>query len=293
MPPASIWLLTVAILFCVSQTAAVGQEPILLTRDLPQERVLPPNLESLLAQPVDDAFSSSPWARCPLFRMPQGISNYILNLDTDAAPIDPNALPAAADLYRDYRYQVTLNADNPNLDFRRPYDQGGIGFYRLNSQFMLTDTQAGGVSMGFQAVTPAGLEAGGLADGPTVVSPHLAWFYDLDGGTALQGFIGKDVHARAGWSDGLQRKIRYGVALQSPFPGTDTATGRGAHFFLEALGRTRFDTDSNSHPLGNWDLVPGIQWRWHEVGWISGGILMPLDASIHNYLWQITCSWQF
>ena len=41
---------------------------------------------------------------------------------------------------------------------RRPGDPGGIGFYKWYSQLQVLDTGKSGVTLGFQAVMPAGLE---------------------------------------------------------------------------------------------------------------------------------------
>ena len=44
------------------------------------------------------------------------------------------------------------------------------------------------MSMSLQALTPAGQQTGGLANGPTVVSPAFFLFHDLGEGQAMQGF---------------------------------------------------------------------------------------------------------
>jgi hypothetical protein len=230
--------------------------------------------------------------------MPSALPSDPVGLDSesDAVPNEPDAPGVLSDREwaRDGRLKVALGTDNPFFDFRRPGDPGGVGFYRLHSQVLLFDNQRTGLSMGLQAVTPAGAEADGVADGPTVLSPNFAWFHEMANGTAIQGFLGKNLRANARWPDSLERQINYGLALQRPLPGIESAPGRSVHLFLEALGRYRVDGDSSQRAPLNWDLLPGIHWRLGESWWMSGGVLMPLSAPRPEArLWQITCSWQF
>jgi hypothetical protein len=230
--------------------------------------------------------------------MPTAIPSEPVGLDTDNDAVVNDADAGGAgnerDAARDSRFKLAVGSDNPFFDFRRPGDPGGVGFYRLHSQVLLFDNQKTGLSMGLQAVTPAGLEADGVADGPTILSPHFAWFHQVGNGTAIQGFVGKNVRANSHWSDSLERQINYGLALQSPLPGTESTPGRSVHLFLEALGRYRIDGDPSLRSPLNWELLPGIHWQLGESWWMSGGILMPLTATRPDArLWQITCSWQF
>jgi hypothetical protein len=189
---------------------------------------------------------------------------------------------------------VALGGDDPYFDFRRPGDRGGIGFYKLQSQYLLVDRRATAIGVGLEAVTPAGWEVGGVEHGPTVLKPNLAWFYELGGGNALQGFVGKSMYAHSNWSDSPGRGIRYGLAFQRPLPGQDSDPNPRAHLFVEALGRNRFDGEQSQHSPASLELVPGIHWRWRDSSWISSGVLMPLDDfSPARLLWQVTCSWQF
>jgi hypothetical protein len=245
-----------------------------------------------------DAPAGSRGNCCRLFRMPTAYALDPVGLDTDSdSAVDAGAAPGAAgdrDAADDGRLKVAVGTDNPYFDFRKPGDPGGVGYYRLHSQVLLFDNQKTGLSMGFRAVTPAGLDADGVADGPTVLSPHFAWFHDVGDGTAIHGFIAKDVRANSRWTDSLERQINYGLALQSPLPGIDNATGRSVHLFVEALGRYRMDSDSSQRATLNWDLLPGVHWRVSNSWWMSGGILMPVsDLRPDARSWQITCSWQF
>jgi hypothetical protein len=223
--------------------------------------------------------------------MPTGVSTDVLGMNADAddhayAP-DPNSTDSK-------QVQVALGSDNPYFDFRRPGDRGGIGFYRLHSQVVLTDSRVTGLAMGLQAVAPAGWEAGGIEHGPTVVSPNFAWFYELGGGAALRAFVGKSVFMHANWSDDLGRNVRYGVALQSPFPGLDARSSPTTHVFVEALGRNRYDGDPTPSSSSDVEIIPGVQWRWRDTTWLSSGVLMPIDGwSPARLSWQVTCSWQY
>lgn len=219
-----------------------------------------------------------------------------LETDTDVgmSELEPPGVMTERESAGDGRLKVAVGTDNPFFDFRKPGDPGGVGFYRLHSQVLLFDNQRTGVSMGLQAVTPAGLEADGVSDGPTVLSPNFAWFHEIANGMAIQGFVGKHLRANSRWADSLERQINCGLALQSPLFSADSAAGRSVHLFLEALGRYRVEGDAAQRPPFNWDLLPGVHWRVGDNWWMSGGILMPLGAPRPEArLWQITCSWQF
>jgi hypothetical protein len=264
--------------------------------DLYRNLILPRGFAAISAVSFQDSAASESWARCPLFRMPTGLSSEVLSLDDldDSTLYGPDNQPAGASIFDDRRWQVALGSDNPYFDFRRPGDWGGIGFYRLQSQYLFVDSRAACLGLGFQAVTPAGIDAGGLQRGPTVLCPHLACFYDLGGGTALQGFVAKSVYAHSDWSDSPGRSIRYGLALERPFPGLESDPNPRAHIFLEALGRNRFDGDLSQRSSTDFDLVPGVHWRLREGRWISSGVLLPLDGlSPARLLWQVTCSWRY
>jgi hypothetical protein len=229
-----------------------------------------------------------------LFRMPSALPASPLGAGEgiDNAPID--ASDPASSAGKDLRFLLSMGQDNPFLDFRLAGDPGGVGFYRFHSQVLLVDGGKTGLSMGLQAFTPAGLEADGVQDGATVLSPNFAWYHQIGDGPALQGFVGKNLRANSHWADGLERDIQYGLALHSPIPGLDSVSGRNLHLFLEALGRYHFETDPPVRTPANWELLPGVHWQVNSSWWLTGGILMPLGATrAENQLWQITCSWQF
>lgn len=241
---------------------------------------------------------SSRFARFRLFRMPSAFPSDPVGLDTDPdpPPDEAGSSMSAADFdpALDSRVQLTVGSDNPFFDFRRPGDPGGVGYYRLHSQVQLVDGECAGLCMGLQAVTPAGLEGDGLSEGPTILIPNLAWYCAGSGGTAIHGFVGKNLRANSRWSEGFDRGVEYGLALQSPLPGLETSSRRCLHLFLEALGRYRFDADPTLRSTSAWDLLPGLHWQLRDNWWLSGGVLMPLGSPRSELqTWQITCSWQF
>lgn len=234
-----------------------------------------------------------------LFRMPAGFLKDPIGLQTDDDPPPTEAgLVGASDLTPgvegDYRLQVTVGNDNPYFDFRPPGAPGGIGFYKLHAQYLVADHPTGGCCLELQAVTPAGMEVDGASSGPTVLSPTLAWYQALDDGGAVHGFVGKDVRANSRWSDSPERCVQYGLALQYPLGEGDTTGCHTLHWFIEALGRYRYDPDLNPHPLPSWELLPGLHWRAGPNWWVSGGVSVPVSSPrVGAGLWQLTCSWRF
>ncbi len=280
--------------------------PIALSQDLPQgssevwrEPLLPRELGMFTNRQAPDTPSANRASCIHLFRMPSAFGTDPLILDNAADPPveEFDALASGGgdkDLFGNGRVQVAMGMDNPFFDFRRRGDPGGVGFYRLDSQVLLLDSGTTGLSLGMQAVTPAGLDADGVAGGPTVLSPNFGWFYEVSNGTAIQGFIGKNIHANSHWTEGSQRDIRYGLALQSLFPGLESGPNQAIHFFVQALGRYRCTCDYSPHTPGSLDLLPGIHWRLNANWWMSGGLLMPLSSPrFDNGSWQFRCSWQF
>jgi hypothetical protein len=261
--------------------------------DLSRDPILPRDLGCSISRLPTDPLALDSSSKIRLFRIPTGFPCNPLGLDTDAELSGDPATGGNESDPTDGRVLLTLGNDNPYFDFRRPGDPGGIGYYKLHSQFLLVDKPSAGMSVVFQAVTPAGLEADGLATGPTILTPNFAWFYDLGGGTAIQGFFGKTLRTRAGWAEELNRSYKYGLALQSPLPARDSCPS--VHLFVEALGRFRTDSDPSQRPSGSWELVPGVHWRLSDSWWLTGGVLLPngTPRGPDSRLWQITCSWQF
>ena len=88
----------------------------------------------------------------------------------------------------------------------------------------------------------------------------------------------------------MQRDVRYGMALQSPFPFLDRSNTTQVHLFVEALGQNRSDWQPQAGGCLQFCLeFNGIGENW----WLAGGFLMPLNAPLRrdSKIWQITCSW--
>jgi hypothetical protein len=230
--------------------------------------------------------------RIRMFRMPTAFLTDPLGLeDNDPLPEGAPPTPPGKD---DGPVQVSVGNDNPFFDFRMPGESGGVGYYKVHTQLQLVGGSRTWLTVGMQAVTPAGLEADGLADGPTVLNPNLSWFQEVGGGAAIQGFVGKSMRAAAHWTDQpALHGLQYGLALQSPLVLPDGTPTKKVHLFVEALGRYRPNTDSGQASAVNWDLVPGVHWRMSESWWMSGGVLLPLGEVRQEGRFQITCSWQF
>jgi hypothetical protein len=248
---------------------------------------------------------NTPPSRLPrvrLFRMPTGYLNEPVGLDTDP---DPAPQPLTNDSPGQLlgfgeddpvlnRLQVSMGTDNPHFDFRMPGDPGGVGFYRLETQILLLESSSSGLTLGCQAVTPAGLEADGIADGPTIVRPSMAWFQELGDGTGLHGFVSTQLRANSRWLDNLDRGIQYGMAIHRPLPFTSADSGKGMFMFVEALGRYRIASDSSAAPGSKLEILPGVHWQMNDNWWLSGGVIMPVGTPrLDANLWQITCSWRF
>jgi hypothetical protein len=227
--------------------------------------------------------------RIRLFRIVPGFLTEPVGLDLDDP--SPSAAQPAADDGPSW-LQVAFNGDNPFLDLRRRGDPGGVGYYRLSSQVQLFDSPTTCCALGFRAVTPAGREVNGAADGPTFVSPALSFFQALDGDFAVQAFVGKNMRLDVRSQPPLNRAVEYGMAVNRPL--TDGVGGQGrVYMFVEALGRYRYDsTSDSSQPV--WEMVPGVHWQMTDNWWLSGGYVLPITAPrTETGQWQISCWLQF
>ncbi len=225
-------------------------------------------------------------ARIRLFGMPTGFLSEPLGLDPgfdDPLP-DPDHPTPPDDDPEGRRVQLTFGNDNPYFDLRRPGTPGGIGYYKLDSQYQLIDGDRMGLTVNLSAVTPAGLEANGVADGPTILTPSIAWFQDLGGGTALQGYVGKNIQANAQWVENWHASVHYGFAMQCPVPGFCPSNDRGVFFFVETLGRYRLTDSDLQSRRPHWEIIPGFHWRLSDALWFTVG---PTRQGL------LTCSWRF
>jgi hypothetical protein len=264
-----------------AQTVIDWQKPSLFPRDF-----------DLSA--VDTTPTSSPTSRANrirIFRMMPGFLVDPVGLDSD----DPSNDPGVPSNPGTDWVNLSVGNDNPFFDFRRPGDPGGVGYYRVHSQLQLFDSRTTCCALNLQAVTPAGREQDGLADGPTILTPALSVYHELDDGTALQGFVGKHMRMSPGWTSGMNRSIHYGMAVQRPLIDSNTLKLGSVYWYVSALGRYRFDADPASYKAPAWELMPGLHWRLSDNWWMAAGFIMPMTPSgqADPRLWQWTCSFRF
>jgi hypothetical protein len=189
--------------------------------------------------------------------------------------------------------QLGMGADNPYFDLRRPGDPGGFGYYRVNTQVSLLDSRTTACAVGIQAVTPAGLQFGGLQDGPTVVIPAFSVFHAITDRLAIQGFVSKNVPISEAAASPLQRHVQYGLALQRPLLADGPEGLRSLFFTVGAMGQLSPERDS-LRLVPNYDVLPGVQWHVNEGWWVSSGVLVPVGpVRSAPGQWQLTCSLQF
>jgi hypothetical protein len=232
------------------------------------------------------ALNPSDVSKTPRFRMfdmPSGFLAAPLGIDDgdDHPPDAPVAAGTDSDLAG---LQVNLGMYNPNFDLHLPGDPGKLGYYRLYSQLQLVDQRTTSVCLNVNSTGPAGVQFGGLAQGPTVASQSLSWFQDLGAGTALQGYVGQSIQANSGWRDNLHEGFHYGMALQYPLPPVAAQQTQNLYVFVQALGRYRYDGVTTDNHAAFWEVMPGLHWRWNTNSWLSVGV------SHYNFL---TCAWQF
>ncbi|HEY7426155.1 MAG TPA: hypothetical protein VH682_18130 [Gemmataceae bacterium] len=190
--------------------------------------------------------------------------------------------------------QFGMGYDNPYFDLRRPGDPGGVGYYRVNTQVQLFDSPTTACTVGVQAVTPAGVQFAGLPDGPTVLCPAFSVFHALGEGTAIQGFVAKNVPVSG--ADGpnfLQRNLQYGMAVQRPVVADGPEGLRNVFLSVGALGQLHPQGDSFK-ALPTCDVLPGLQWHVNDNWWVSSGVLLPVGTTRTTpSQWQLTCFFQF
>jgi hypothetical protein len=254
-----------------------------------------PDLTPWLTAPAPAA--APPHAnRVRLFRFQPGFLTEPLGLEDDDPQPEPGSQPPAADNGPDW-VSVSMGNDNPYFEFRQPGDPGGLGFYRVDTQVQLFDTGRTGCALNLRAVTPAGLQYNGLPDGPTVFSPSLGVFHSLTDGTALQGFVGKNMPVmHADWQVPvpIRRTVQYGMALQRPLLPGGPEELRSVYVSVGALGQAQVDGGSlRPSPMG---VLPGMHWHVSDSCWMSGGVMLPLAPGTRvdtSPQWQLTCSFQF
>lgn len=282
-----------ALALALPSSGSAGDDPPF---DLNRERILPPNLD--VGVFTGDAQATQPRPdRIRLFRMVPGFLCDPVGLEDDPS-LSPEGSPVKADDGPNW-LQLAVGSDNPYFDIRYAGDPGGIGYTKVHSQVQLLNLPSTSCMVGFQAVTPAGAEQGGIEDGPTVISPAFALFHALEDGTAFQGFVSKNLHVSnaANLTDTLahprqlNQSVRYGMSVQRPLLPEDNSV----FLFVEALGRYRYETATPTTTTATMDVLPGMHFKMSDSLWLSGGVILPVNQNrpIDGHLWQITCSFQF
>src|SRR5437660_155416 len=126
--------------------------------------------------------------KLPMFRMPAGFLATPLGIVSDDDPFPDDGWKADDD---PGFAQLVFGKHVPFLDMHRRGDPGGVGFYKLHSQMQVFDLGPTNVCVNLHAVTPMGVQAGGVGNGPTVLSPALACFHDLGDGAAVHAYLGQ------------------------------------------------------------------------------------------------------
>jgi hypothetical protein len=217
----------------------------------------------------DSSSTTSRTARLQLFRMPSGFSSVPLSLvpEDDPPPEDPFAR------IDDDSGPVQIAYGNyvPFLDMPKRGDPGGFGYYKIHSQVQIIDGGSTNVCLAVQALTPIGLQCGGV-NGPSYVSPTLACFQDLGQGSALHAFVGQELAANARWRDQMRSSLRCGIAVQQPLMMMADSGEEGFYVFVQAIGQYRQDTYRNDLRSTTWDVIPGVQYRLNNACWMSMGL---------------------
>jgi hypothetical protein len=231
----------------------------------------------------------SAFLHLPMFRMFPAYLTDPVGLQSDDDPT-----PDAATAQDCEGLQLSLGNDNPFFDFYLPGDPGGFGYYKLHTQYQVLDTGTGSFVLGLQALTPAGIEADGLGQGRTFVSPAVAWYQALGDGNAVHGFVSKTMRAEAGWTDRWENNFRYGLAVQHPLAGQPDGGWGSVHLFMVAIGEYYPDTLAGTRRVTGVNMLPGLHWQVGDNWWLSTGVLVPMNTpSFEGSLLHITCSWRF
>ncbi len=126
-----------------------------------------------------------------------------------------------------------------------------------------------------------------------MVSPTISVFHALDQGTALQGFVAKNVPISDAGSRPLQRNLQCGMALQRPLFADGPPGFRSLFLSVGALGQVHPDRD-DLRLIPSCDMLPGLHWHVNDSWWVSSGVLVPVGPT-HTApsQWQLTCSFRF
>jgi hypothetical protein len=284
-----------AVVVLLGARSVHGQTPEPVWPEAPQRPLVPFDLSANFAGPDPGKASAQ---RVRLFMMPTGGVNDLTARDFGTAAVEPGILPQGADPTADLGLDATFDADNPYFDFRLPGDPGGVGYQRFQTGWQVLDTSDTGLSLNCQAVTPAGLQADGLANGPTWLSPGVSCSQRLGEDAGLQAFVSKNLRPQLRGGDSLEGTMRYGFALHQACPLLDGWTPGRVFWFMEAVGNVRTDELASSYgnALPKLVVLPGLHFQTAPNCWLSGGVLVPVNsagARTDQSLWQVTCSWRF
>jgi hypothetical protein len=263
--------------------------------DLGRQPVVPPDLLSATVTPAGTPASGP--NRIRLFRIQPGFLSDPPGLDNDDKT--STEAPAMPDPDGDADWiTIAVGNDNPFFDFRRPSDPGGVGYTRVNTQVQLFDTSKTACSVGFQAVTPAGLASDGLADklGTTVLSPAFSLFHTLDDSTAVQAYVGKNLPLMNTHTQTINPDLQCGLAVQRPVSTDNNNPLRFMYFSVGALTQVRLSDASTARTPVGLDVLPGLHYKMADNWWISGAVVLPTSTQTNptaSQQWQVTCSFQF
>lgn len=232
-----------------------------------------------------------PFPRLRLFGTPCGCASAVFARMQDDPP-DPTATDDGNDpLFAGL--DVWVGNDNPYFDIRHPDRLGGVGFYRVNADYSLIDDPDSRFVVHCRAVTPAGLDAGGVEHGPTIVRPGFTWSQALGRLTAAQAFVETKLLGGPRAAGGFEESFRYGFAVQRALTDDSTADGGDVFLFVQALGRNTAVAPPGSTGGARLGLIPGIRWEPDESFWLSGGVLFGSKGRAEPLIWQITCACRF
>lgn len=247
---------------------------------------------------IGSAASSTPPARTDhirLFRIQPGfLSDPVGLLDDDDTKLPDGSVPPAEEDGPDW-LQVAVGSDLPYFELRQRGDPGGIGYYRVNTQVKLVDTGTTCASFAVQAWTPAGIQFGGLPDGPTVFSTALGLYQALGDGTAIQGFLGKNMPLLNAGGAPLQRNMQCGLALQRSLDPAAADGFQNVYLSLGALGQYHAFRDTTRPAQALLEVLPGLHWQVSDNWWMSGTLVVPAAHTTHvdPGQWQFTCSFRY
>ncbi|OAI51796.1 hypothetical protein AYO44_04830 [Planctomycetaceae bacterium SCGC AG-212-F19] len=242
--------------------------------------------------PISDLPGHRQFPRLRFFGTPCGCASQIFASSQDEDIPVPDANDANDPIFA--RLDVWVGNDNPYFDLRRPGMLGGVGYYRVNADYWLLDEPRSSFVIHCRAVTPAGLAAGGIEHGPTIVRPGLTWSQVLGPTITAQAFVETKMVGGTKPVAGPEEAFRYGFAVQHALLDDFTLDSGEVYLFVQALGRNAAVGPPGTPGASRWDVVPGVRWEPDETFWLSGGVMFGSGRGrTEALLWQITCACRF